>query len=155
MNKKTIITILLALLMAPLGLEAKKEAKTVEVPQLINYPSAELSEYRLHGGNVAIRGHLVLPEELKGQQVPKEILEMFNSGTKFRMRNQIVGKEKTSLVKFEPDGTISLDAYVPYPMFVYMPPLGTVYRRKGRENLKVMFKKGLSFRGVYGNTHSH
>ena len=33
MNKKTIITILLALLMAPLGLEAKKKAKTVEVPQ--------------------------------------------------------------------------------------------------------------------------
>lgn len=56
MNKKTIITILLAIVMAPLGLEAKKKAKTVEVPQLINYPSAELSEYRLHGGNVAIRG---------------------------------------------------------------------------------------------------
>lgn len=131
MNKKTIITILLALVMAPLGMEAKKKAKTVEVPQLINYPSAKLSEYRLHGGNVAIRGHLVLPEELKGQQLPKEILEMFNSGTKFLMCNQIVGKEKTSLVKFEPDGTISLDAYVPYPMFVYMPPLGTVYACPG------------------------
>ena len=36
MNKKTIITILLAIVMAPLGLEAKKKAKTVEVPQLIN-----------------------------------------------------------------------------------------------------------------------
>lgn len=47
MNKKTIITILLALIMAPVGVEAKKKVKTVEVPQLVNYPSAEVSEYRL------------------------------------------------------------------------------------------------------------
>jgi len=45
--------------MAPLGMEAKKKAKTVEVPQLVNYPSAELNEYRLHGGNVVIQGRIV------------------------------------------------------------------------------------------------
>ena len=73
MNKKTIITILLAIVMAPLGLEAKKKAKTVEVPQLINYPSAVLSEYRLHGGNVVIQGGFVVPEEAKGEKVPTKI----------------------------------------------------------------------------------
>ena len=66
MYKKTVITVLLALVMAPLGMEAKKKAKTIEVPQLINYPSAELSEYRLHGGNVVIQGGFVVPEEAKG-----------------------------------------------------------------------------------------
>lgn len=72
MNKKSILTIiLLSLVMAPLGVEAKKIVKTAEVPQLVNYPSAEVSEYRLHGGNVAIRGHIVVPEELKGQ--PKSV----------------------------------------------------------------------------------
>ena len=132
MNKKTIITILLALFaMAPLGMEAKKKVKTVEVPQLVNYPSAEVSEYRLHGGNVAIRGHIVVPEELKGQPIPKEVLDIFNGRAKVIMRNYIVGKEKTSLIEFGPDGTFSLDVYVPYPMFVYMPPMGTVYACPG------------------------
>lgn len=63
MKKSIIINLLLALVMAPLGIEAKKKAKTVEVPQLINYPSAELGEYRLHGGNVVIQGRIVAPEE--------------------------------------------------------------------------------------------
>ena len=130
--KQTIITILLALVaMAPLGVEAKKKVKTVEVPQLVNYPSAEVSEYRLHGGNVVIRGHIVVPEELKGQPIPKEVLDIFNGRAKVIMRNYIVGKEKTSLIEFGPDGTFSLDVYVPYPMFVYMPPMGTVYACPG------------------------
>lgn len=78
MYKKTVITVLLALVMAPLGMEAKKKAKTIEVPQLINYPSAELSEYRLHGGNVVIQGGFVVPEEAKGEKVPKNVLDDIN-----------------------------------------------------------------------------
>ena len=132
MKKSNIIlTILLALVMAPLGVEAKKKVKTVEVPQLMNYPSAEVSEYRLHGGNVAIRGRIALPEELKGQQVPKEVLDRLNGTARFIMRNYIVRKEKTSIIEFKPDGTFALDVYVPYPMFVYMPPMGTVYACPG------------------------
>lgn len=47
MNKKTIITIFFALLIIPMGVEAKNKSKKEEIPQLLNYPSAELSEYRL------------------------------------------------------------------------------------------------------------
>ena len=54
--KQTIITILLALLIIPMGVEAKKKGKKDEVPQLISYPSAELDEYRLHGGEPDVRG---------------------------------------------------------------------------------------------------
>ena len=50
MNKKLLSIILLTVLLAPVSLEAKKKEKKAEVPQLQNYPSATLSEYRLHGG---------------------------------------------------------------------------------------------------------
>ena len=70
MNKKTIITILLALLIIPMGVEAKKKGKKDEVPQLISYPIAELDEYRLHGGEVVIRGRIVAndPQVIKGME---------------------------------------------------------------------------------------
>ena len=129
MNKKTIITILLAIVMAPLGLEAKKKAKTVEVPQLINYPSAVLSEYRLHGGNVVIQGGFVVPEEAKGEKVPKEVLDDINGRFTVIMRDYIVNKEKTSVIEFKNDGTFSMNVYVPYPMQILVYPLGTAYHR--------------------------
>ena len=129
--KQAILTIILALFLIPLGMEAKKKVKKEEVPQLLNYPSAELSEYRLHGGNVAIRGRIVVPEELKGQPIPKEVLDNLNGTARVIMRNYIVRKEKTSLIEFKPDGTFSLDVYVPYPMFVYMPPIGMMYACPG------------------------
>ena len=68
MNKRIILAILLAMLLAPVSMEAKKKEKKGEVPQLLNYPSAELSEYRLHGGEVVIKGHIVVPEEAKGEK---------------------------------------------------------------------------------------
>ena len=66
MEKLLLSTILLSLLIIPMGVEAKKKSKKEEIPQLSNYPSAELSEYRLHGGNVVVQGHIVFPEEAKG-----------------------------------------------------------------------------------------
>ena len=54
--KKLLSAIILAMLIAPISMEAKKKVKKVEVPQLQNYPSAELGEYRLHGGNVVVQG---------------------------------------------------------------------------------------------------
>ena len=131
MKKSIIINLLLALVMAPLGIEAKKKAKTVEVPQLINYPSAELGEYRLHGGNVVIQGRIVAPEELKGEKVPKEVLDKINGRFTVIMRDYIVGKEKTSVIEFKDDATFSMNVYVPYPMQVLVYPLGTAYACPG------------------------
>lgn len=132
MNKKIIFSMLFALLIAPLGMEAKKKVKKEqEVPQLQNYPSAELSEYRLHGGNVAIRGCLALPEEAKGEKIPQEALDQLNGRFTVIMRDYIVRKEKTSVVEFKNDGTFSLNVYVPYPMQVLVYPLGTVYACPG------------------------
>lgn len=131
--KKTILTIIFVLLLAPLSIEAKskKKVKESEVPQMMNYPSAELSEYRLHGGNVVVQGHFVLPEEAKGQKVPKDILDQLNGRFTIIMRDYIVRKEKTSVIEFNNDGTFSMNVYVPYPMFVLVYPMGTAYACPG------------------------
>ena len=101
MNKKTIITIFFALLIIPMGVEAKKKSKKEEFPQLLNYPSTELSEYRLHGGNVVVQGHFVIPEEAKGEKIPKEVLDQLNGRFTVIMRDYIVRKEKTSVIEFK------------------------------------------------------
>ena len=127
--KKTILTIIFVLLLAPLSIEAKskKKVKESEVPQMMNYPSAELSEYRLHGGNVVVQGHFVIPEEAKGEKVPQEVLDQINGRFTVIMRDYIVRKEKTSVIEFTPDGTFSMNVYVPYPMQLLIYPLRTVY----------------------------
>lgn len=125
--KKTILTILLAMLIAPVGMQAKKKEKKVEVPQLQNFPSAELNEFRLHGGNVVVQGHFVVPEEAKGEKVPQEVLNQINGRFTVIMRDYIVRKEKTSVIEFKNDGTFSMNVYVPYPMQLLVYPIGTVY----------------------------
>ena len=70
--KKLLSAIILAMLIAPISMEAKKKVKKVEVPQLQNYPSAELGEYRLHGGNVVVQGRIQIPAEANGEKVPQE-----------------------------------------------------------------------------------
>lgn len=124
--KKLLSTILLVMLIAPIGMQAAKKAKKVEVPQLQNYPSAELSEFRLHGGNV-VQGHFVVPEEAKGEKVPQEVLDQINGRFTVIMRDYIVRKEKTSVIEFTPDGTFSMNVYVPYPMQLLIYPMRTVY----------------------------
>ena len=125
--KKTILTILLAMLIAPVGMQAKKKEKKAEVPQLQNYPSAELNEFRLHGGNVVVQGHFVVPEEAKGEKMPQEVLDQINGRFTVIMRDYIVRKEKTSVIEFKNDGTFSMNVYVPYPMQMLIYPLRTVY----------------------------
>ena len=126
MNKRIIITILLAVLLAPVGTEAKKKVKKErEAPQLANYPSAELSEYRLHGGNVVIKGLIAGREG--DETMPPEILDQLNGRFKVIMRDYIVRKEKTTLIEFQPDGTFSMNVYVPYPMFLLVYPITDVY----------------------------
>jgi thiol-disulfide isomerase/thioredoxin len=134
MNKNIAFTILIALLFIPLCMQAQKKTKKVkaqEVPQLLNYPSAEWGEYRMHGGNVVFQGSLVVPEEAKGEKMQQELIDMMNGCFTVIMRDYIVGKEKTSVIEFKNDGTFSMNVYVPYPMFVLVYPLGTAYACPG------------------------
>ena len=130
--RNRILIILLAMLLAPVGMEAKKKVKKeAVVPQLINFPSAELGEYRLHGGNVVVKGHLVIPAEANGELIPQEVLNEINGRFSIIMRDYIVNKEKTSVIEFKPDGTFSMNVYVPYPMQLLVYPMGTVYACPG------------------------
>ena len=152
MNKKTIIIVLLAMLLAPVGMEAKKKVKEPVVPQLMNYPSAEVSEYRLHGGNVVIKGQIAGREG--DETLPQEILDQLNGRFTVIMRNYIVRKEKTSVIEFKPDGTFSMNVYVPYPMFVLVYPMGTVYACPGDtvsvtiDTTKRTKEEGVTFSGT-------
>ena len=131
MSKRSIITILFAMLIIPMCVEAKKKSKTEEIPQLLNFPSAELNEYRLHGGNVVIQGGFVVPEEAKGEKMPKKVLDDINGRFTVIMRDYIVGKEKISTIEFKDDGTFSMNVYVPYPMQILVYPMGTAYACPG------------------------
>lgn len=145
MNKKSIITNLRVLVIsvfsmfclgvfaipAPIGMELNKKVKKKEVPQLLNYPSAELSEYRMHGGEVVIKGHILVPEEAKGEKIPEDLLNKLNGVIKVIMRDYIVRKEKTQLIEFKPDGTFSLNVRLPYPMFLLVHPVTLVYACPG------------------------
>lgn len=121
--KQIIITILLALLIIPMGVEAKKKGKKDEVPQLISYPSAELDEYRLHGGEVVIRGRIVAndPQVIKGMEGRISVI----------VRDYIVRKEEMNLFDIKADGTFSMNLHVPYPMFVLVYPMTQVYAMPG------------------------
>lgn len=118
--KTTIIYFLLAMFLAPLGMEAKKKE---EVPQLLNYPSADWGEYRMHGGDVVIKGQVIADD-------PAKIKQLSNS-VEVIMRDYIVRKEQTIPIKFEEDGIFSLNLRVPYPMFVLVYPLAQVYACPG------------------------
>ena len=97
--RNRILIILLAMLLAPVGMEAKKKVKKeAVVPQLINYPSAELSEYRLHGGNVVVQGRIIVPEEAKEKNGLLEIdpnPHMFDLGENIKSTKEET-KEETS-----------------------------------------------------------
>lgn len=130
--RNKILIILLAMLLAPVGMEAKKKVKKEpEVPQLINYPSAEVSEYRLHGGNVVVQGHIQIPEEAKGEKIPQEVIDQINGRFSVIMRDYIVRKEKISIIELKNDGTFSMNVYVPYPMQLLVMPLGMAYACPG------------------------
>ena len=125
MYKKIIFTLVLATLLAPLGMEAKdkKKEKKEEVPQLLNYPSAEWGEYRMHGGELVIKGNVTVDDPAQ--------LKQLNTNVKVIIRDYIVRKEQTLPVKFEEDGTFALNIHVPYPMFVLVYPLAQVYACPG------------------------
>ena len=121
--KKSIIAFLLALLIIPIGMEAKKKVKKEEVPQLLNYPSADWNEYRMHGGEMVIKGHVTADDSAK--------LKQLSNNVRIIMRDYIVRKEETIPFKVEEDGTFSLNIHVPYPMFILFYPLAGVYACPG------------------------
>lgn len=120
---RTIFTILFALLCIPLSLEARKKVKAEEVPQLLNYPSADMNTLPLHGGEVVIKGHVVA-EDAKN-------IDELNGSVYVLLRNYLVANEETILIDFKSDGTFSLNLQVPYPMFVEVYPLTDIYACPG------------------------
>ena len=125
MYKNIIFALVLAMLFAPLDMEAKtkKKEKKEEVPQLMNYPSADWGEYRMHGGEVVIKGNVIVDDPAK--------LKQLNNNVDVIMRDYIVRKEEIIPIKFEEDGTFSLNLHVPYPMFVLVYPMAGVYACPG------------------------
>ena len=125
MYKNIIFALVLAMLFAPLDMEAKtkKKEKKEEVPQLLNYPSADWGEYRMHGGEVVIKGNVIVDDPAQ--------LKKLNNNTDVIIRDYIVRKEETIPIKFEEDGTFSLNLHVPYPMFVLVYPMAGVYACPG------------------------
>ena len=123
MKFKNIIIAMIALLIIPIGMEAKKKVKKEEVPQLLNYPSADWNEYRMHGGEMVIKGHVTADDSAK--------LKQLSNNVRIIMRDHIVRKEETIPFKVEEDGTFSLNIHVPYPMFILFYPLAGVYACPG------------------------
>lgn len=123
MKFKNIIIAIIALLIIPIGMEAKKKVKKEEVPQLLNYPSADWNEYRMHGGEIVIKGHVTADNSAK--------LKQLSNNVRIIMRDYIVRKEETIPFKVEEDGTFSLNIHVPYPMFILVYPLAGVYACPG------------------------
>ena len=125
MYKKIIFTLVLAILLTPLSMEAKdkKKEKKEEVPRLLNYPSADWSEYRMHGGELVIKGNVIADDPAQ--------LKQLNNNVNVIIRDYIVRKEQTLPIKFEEDGTLALNIHVPYPMFVLVYPLAQVYACPG------------------------
>ena len=116
LNMRTIIlSLLLAMLIVPLSTEAKKKEKKEEVPQLLNYPSADWGEYRMHGGEVVIKGHVIMDDP--------QMVKQLNNNVEVIIGDYIVRKEQTLPIKFEEDGTFSLNLHVLYPKYVLVYPM--------------------------------
>ena len=116
--KQTIITIMLAFVC--LAGQAKKKVKGADVPQLMNYPCADMNTLPLHGGEVMIKGRVIAQDPLS-----------FNGRITAIMRNYIANTEKSTLFDIKEDGTFSLNLQVPYPMYVLVYPMADVYACPG------------------------
>lgn len=101
----------------------KIKLKKGEVPQLQNYPSADMNTLPLHGGEVVIKGRII--------PGGPEIAKQFEGRISALMRNYIAGTEKTTLFEIKEDGTFSLNLQVPYPMYLLVYPIAEVYACPG------------------------
>lgn len=97
----------------------KIKLKKGEVPQLLNYPSADMNQLPLHGGEVVIKGRIIPGDP--------QIAKQFEGRISAIMRNYIANTEKTTLFEIKEDGTFSLNLQVPYPMYLLVYPMAEVY----------------------------
>lgn len=133
----------IALLLCPTNIDAKKKnEKKTEVPQMANYPSAVVSEYRLHEGDVVLKSHLIWPDSIKNamnnaseeerKNTLKQAAQMINSrGVTAYIRNYILNTEKIRVLTFNDECQIDTKIHVPYPMYVYIAPFGNIYMCPG------------------------
>lgn len=104
------------------------------IPQMQNYPSATIGEYRLHGGEVVFQNHIILPENVKDlslgekEEAIKQLSQMLNrEGSTVYLRNYLVNQESVRAVIFNEDCAFDIKLNVPYTMFVYVAPFGDIY----------------------------
>lgn len=112
--------------------------KMEEIPQMKNYPSANVGEYRLRGGEVVLKTNLLLPDEVStmSEAEKKEFLKqgaqlLNNNGVTAYIRNYLVDLETVRALTFDDDCNIDAKLDVPYPMFVYVAPFGNIYMCPG------------------------
>lgn len=91
-----ILTCLVALFFTFTDLAAKKkENKISTVPQMLNYPSAKIDDYRLHGGNVVLRCNLMddIIQILPLDEI-RDTLNMMSDALKKRDADKIIDRMK-------------------------------------------------------------
>ena len=110
-------------------------SKEPMVPQMQNYPSATIGEYRLRGGNVVLRSNLInIPEEDEGRkkEALKKMSQMFNSrGITAYLRNYITNTQSVRALTFDEECRLNITFDIPYPMFVYLSQIGEIYMCPG------------------------
>ncbi|MBO4397337.1 MAG: hypothetical protein J5805_02250, partial [Bacteroidaceae bacterium] len=92
-----ILTCLIALFFTFTDIAAakKKENKNNTVPQMLNYPSAKIDDYRLHGGNVVLRCNLMddIIQILPLDEI-RDTLNMMSDALKKRDADKIIDRMK-------------------------------------------------------------
>lgn len=92
-----ILTCLIALFFTFTDLAAakKKENRNNTVPQMLNYPSAKIDDYRLHGGNVVLRCNLMddIIQILPLDEI-RDTLNMMSDALKKRDADKIIDRMK-------------------------------------------------------------
>ena len=105
------------------------------VPQMQNYPSATIGEYRLRGGNVVLRSNLInLPEEAEEEKKKslKQMSQILNSkGITAYVRSYITNTQSIRTLTFDEDCKLDVTLDIPYPMFVYVSQIGEIYMCPG------------------------
>ena len=100
-------------LLAAITLYGCERMRKGEVPQLLNYPSADMNQLPLHGGEFVIKGR-VMGEDPKQYEGLYEVI----------VNNYIATQnDKSVLININDDGTFLLNLQIPYPMQLLIDPL--------------------------------
>ena len=122
-----------------MGMVAKKKVTKPEIPQLQNFPSSTLSEYRLHAGEAVFRGKLInFPKEVMdaSEEEKKEAFKMLadklnSEGITMYIRDAVLNTEKVRAITFNDDCTFDMKIQLPHPMFVYLAPIRNIFMCPG------------------------